>query len=430
MGSATIAEVSSDFWDNDVTHSDVRVLPLADAEENTDESAAPDVSIDGVDAQVFTNGSLDYVLTSVQIDVACPTGSGGSPSGVVAPGKPGVPSGCTAWQQQVQVVDIANGGAKLQGKLTLPLEPNGYYESWGWFGCYPYDWYDGASVVQVGGDALAFRRWTPSAAPNAVWDDGASDLFVVDLSNPDAPALGKSVITTDPTGWWGDMTVVGDTLYTSHYEWVPETHASQSPTARYYLDRIDLSDRKNPRVESRINVPGVLVGGSAADPSILYTIDSDYDGTITRNWFDVVKVDGSRAYLQSKTELDGYTGKTVIVGTTAYLSTQVYSDRLTSGQAQMELHQIDLSNPSRPVDRVATGKNGWGWLLDVQGDRAMVTSGWGPDGLDIYRLSPTAAPVYDQFVRTRGYSVRSLARQGSRSTCRAATGACRRSRWK
>jgi hypothetical protein len=79
----------------------------------------------------------------------------------------------------------------------------------------------------------------------------------------------------------------------------------------------------------------------------------------------------------------------------------------------MELHQIDLSNPKKPVDRVASGKTGWGWLLDVQGDRAMVTSGWGSDGLDIYRVSPTAAPAYDQFVRTRGWSVQSLARQDS-----------------
>jgi hypothetical protein len=413
-GSATIAEISSDFWDNDVSTSDVRVLPLADAEENTDESAAPGVSINGIDAQVFTNGNFDYVLTSVEVPVTC-SGTSRSPSGgvVTSPGKPGGSTGCTAWQQQVQVVDLSNGGAKLRGKLSLPLEPNGYYQSWGWFGCYPGDWYDGASVVQVGGDALAFRRWAPSAVTNAPWNDGSSDLFVVDLSNPDAPALGQSVITSDPTGWWGDMKVVGDTLYTSHYEWVPEAHSSQSPTARYYLDRIDLSDRKNPKIEKSINVPGVLVGGSAANPSVLYTIDSNWDGSTTRNWFDVVQVDGDRAYLQSKTELDGYTGKTVIVGTTAYLSTQVYSDRVKSGQPAMELHQIDLSNPKHPVDRVASGKNGWGWLLDVQGDRAMVTSGWGSDGLDIYRLSPTAAPVYDQFVRTRGYSVRSLSRQGN-----------------
>ena len=81
----------------------------------------------------------------------------------------------------------------------------------------------------------------------------------------------------------------------------------------------------------------------------------------------------------------------------------------------MELHQIDLSNPVQPVDRVASGPGGWGWLVDVQGDSLLVTSGWGywssPPGLDIYRLSPTAAPVYDQFVRTLGWSISSVARQ-------------------
>ena len=35
---STIAEVSSDWWDNDVTQSDVRVLPVSDAAENLDES--------------------------------------------------------------------------------------------------------------------------------------------------------------------------------------------------------------------------------------------------------------------------------------------------------------------------------------------------------------------------------------------------------
>jgi hypothetical protein len=43
----------------------------------------------------------------------------------------------------------------------------------------------------------------------------------------------------------------------------------------------------------------------------------------------------------------------------------------------------------------------------------MVTSGWGSDGLDIYRLSSTGAPVYDQFVRTRGWGINSLARQNN-----------------
>jgi hypothetical protein len=421
-GGSTIAEVSSDFWDNDVSHSDVRVLPVTDSEENADESSAVDAQVDGVDAQVFTNGTLDYIVTSIQVPVPC--GQAGGP-GVAQPAGGGIspsvtPTKCTASQQQVQVVDLSGGGARLRGKVMLPLDPGGYYGGWDWGGFYYYDWFDGAPVVQVQNSALAFRRWTQQYSPSGTWVDASSDLYVVDLSNPDAPSIASTVITHDPTGWWGDMKVVGDTLYTSHYEWVtPPTVKSASgnvvsnsqPTGRYYLDRIDLGDRKHPKIESKVNVPGALVGGSATDPSLLYTIDSSWDGNTSRNWFDVVRIDGNRAHLKSSIQLDGWTGQVIVRGSTAYLTTQVYSDKRQANQPGMELHQIDVTNPAHPVDHVASGKNGWGWLLDVQGDRALVTSGWGSDGLDIYKLSPTAAPVYDQFVRTRGWSVRSLSRQ-------------------
>ncbi len=39
----------------------------------------------------------------------------------------------------------------------------------------------------------------------------------------------------------------------------------------------------------------------------------------------------------------------------------------------------------------------------MQGDRAIVTSGWGQMGVDIYKLSDTAAPLFDQSVRTLGW---------------------------
>ncbi len=464
---ATIAEISSDWWDNDVTHSDVRILPTADAEENADESTAVDTAIAGVGANVFTNGNLDYIVTSVQVPVACGQGFVGGPgvpltsSGQADAG----PAQCYGWQEQVQVVDLSNGGAKLRGKIALPMDPNGYYEGWGWYGCYSYDWYNGGDVVQVDGSTLAFRRWDPQYVSNGngtTWVDAASDLFVVDLSNPDAPGVASVVITNDPTGWWGDMRVVGSTLYTSHYEWTDVTVGTASsssdagsaptktavaaeagvvsvgpailptadsgvvdagvtvatqnvqvtqPTVRYYLDRIDLGDVKHPKVGSKINVPGALVGGSSTDASILYTIDYGWDSNTTRDYLDVVKISGDLAYLQSSTPLDGYVGNVIVRNTTAYMTSQIYSDKLQTGQPQQVLHQIDLSNPGKPVDHVASGPGGWGWLLDVEGDRAMVTSGWGSDGMDIYRLSPTAAPVYDQFVRTRGWSINSLSRQ-------------------
>jgi hypothetical protein len=419
---STIAEVSSDWWDNDATHSDVRVLPIADAEENSDESTAIDTPIDGVDANVFTNGNLDYIVTSVQVPVPCGQGGGvtvgpapGGASGVPG-GAPQPPQQCTGWRQQVQVVDLSNGGAKLRGKIALPMNQNGGYVGWGWYGCYSYDWFNGADVVQVDGSTLAFRRWSPQYGANGAagpWDDAASDLFVVDLSNPDKPNIASTVITRDPTGWWGDMHVIGSTLYTTHYEWLDSNTQKPQPTGRYYLDRIDLSDRAHPRIGSKINVPGALVGGSESDPTILYTVDYAWDGNTTRNTLDVVKVSGGLAYLQSATSIDGDVGNVLVRGTTAYMTAQVYPDRIQPGQPNMQLHQVDLSNSHAPVDRVASGSKGWGWLLDVQGDRAMVTSGWGGDGLDIYRLSSNAPPVYDQFVRTRGWSTNSLARRGN-----------------
>jgi hypothetical protein len=414
---STIAEISSDWWDNDVTHSDVRVLPTADAEELSDESTAVDTPIDGVNANVFTNGNLDYVVTNVQVPVPC--GQNGTGPLLPAGGGTGTAAQCYGWEQQVQVVDLSNGGAKLRGKITLPRDPNAWDEGWGWFGCYYWDWYDGGDVVQVNGSTLAFRRWDPQYVTNGgtvTWVDAQSDLFVVDLSNPDAPGIGSVVITDDPTGWWGDMRVVGSTLYTSHYEWtavpaVGSTSQSAQPTARYYLDRIDLSDVKHPKVGSKINVPGALVGGSSSDSTVLYTVDYQWSSGTSRDWFDVVKIDGDLAYLQSATPLDGYVGNVIVRGTTAYMTSQIYPDTPNPNGPQQVLHQIDLSNPRAPVDRVASGPGGFGWLLDVQGDRAMVTSGWGDDGLDIYRLSDSAAPVFDQFVRTRGWSINSLARQ-------------------
>src|SRR5581483_9930673 len=106
-GGSTIAEVSSDWWDNDVTSSEVRVLPIANAEETADAAGAVSVNVDGVDARTFQNGNLLYVVTDVRQSIACP----------VSPG-----SSCYGRAEQIQVVDVSNGGAVLRGKTTLPVD--------------------------------------------------------------------------------------------------------------------------------------------------------------------------------------------------------------------------------------------------------------------------------------------------------------------
>jgi hypothetical protein len=414
---STIAELSSDWWGNDVSTTEMRVLPIANAAETTDYGQAATASIAGVGAQVFQNGTLAYVVTIVQEPVGCPTS--------YSPYTPYVPRGpngqCYQYAQQVQVVDTSGGGVKLRGSVLLPSYPTEWY-GWGWFGYDDYSWYGGADVVQVGSDALAFRRWFPQYAngPNGlVYEDSLDALFVVDLSNPDAPAIASTAVTVDPTTWWGNLQAVGNTLYATHYEWV-DTPNPNSPYGtdwyvRYYLDTIDLSDRAHPHVGSKVNIPGIFVGASSTDPSLIYTIDYRWNSSNNQfNELDVLKLDGQLAYLQSQTQLDGWVGNVIVQGTTLYTTAQQY-DWTVNGTGKppiVELHQIDLSNPQRPADRIAT-QGGWGWLLAVVGDRAVITSGWGESGVDIYRLSSTTAPTFEQTVRTLGWWTNSVTRQAN-----------------
>jgi hypothetical protein len=131
------------------------------------------------------------------------------------------------------------------------------------------------------------------------------------------------------------------------------------------------------------------------------------------NDFDVLRIHGSTATLLSHTTVHGWVGSTFVNGTHAYLSAQQYTPDAGSGpgSSQIDLHAIDVSNPAHPRDRVASD-HGWGWLLAVVGDRALVTSGWwGEQAIDVYRLRDTAAPEFEQTVRTRGWGVNAVSRQ-------------------
>ncbi|HXU62529.1 MAG TPA: beta-propeller domain-containing protein [Polyangia bacterium] len=408
-----IAEISSDWWNNDASWSEVRLLPLANAEETADNGNVPAVRVDGVNAQVFTNGNFAYVVTSVQVPATCDTYGRPLPDGAAPSGNT---FACTARAQQVQVVDLSNG-VTLRGKVRLPADTWGWW-GWGWGDCYWYNWWGGAEAVQVEGNALAFRRWEPIYDSSTGYRvDQNSALWVVDLSNPDAPSTGSTPITDDGSAWWGNLQVAGNALYAVHYEWVDHSSdggGTQDWTVRYFADRIDLSDRAHPGVSAKINIPGLLVGGSASDATLLYTIDYRWDGNVAKDDFDVVRVQGAQATLVSSTPLDGWVGTPFVRGTTAYISAQQYSDPNSGGTGStVQLHALDLSDPSAPVDRVSQSAAGWGWLLDVQGDRAVVMSGWGANGVDIYQVTPGQAPQFRQFTRTLGWSANGVSRQGS-----------------
>jgi hypothetical protein len=348
----------------------------------------------------------------VRREVPCADGQGGFESG--APKGQGAYK-CYAWTQEVQVVDTADG-AKLRGKIALPDRGN-YYGGWGWYGCGMYDWYYGSDVVQVGKNKLAFRRWEPQYDASGKYVHGLQSLLVVDATNPDAPVLGSTMITGERDGWWGNLRAVGDQLYASHYEWDERSYydgVKQQPgRVRYYLDQVDLSTAGEPRVTHKINVPGFLVGGSEDDPCIIYTMDYRWDGSATTNELAVLKVRGDRAYLQGHVAIPGSTGNVFVRGSTAYFSAQTWGEN--GNTSNVRLYQVDLSDPRNPTVLPSGETDGWGWLLGIEGDRAFVTSGWSNQGVDIFKLAPGKAPVYDQFVRTRGWWTSSLSRQGDQA---------------
>lgn len=392
---STIAQLSTDWWGYDQSKSELRVLPIANAEETKFDAAAKSVSVDGTNARLFRNGDLAYVITTLY---------------------PKNPNGPYYATPRVQVVDLSNGDAKLRGSVELPQEQN-YYWGW-WGGCYYWDWYDGSNVVQVGKDVLAFRRVFGSYDQATGQYTAETKLYVVDLANADAPKLASTTITNDPDYWWGNVRVVGDTLYTTHYEWIQKPNPNGNGSwsnywVKYYLDQIDLSDRNNPKVGKRINVPGILVGNDENDPSLLYFIDYRWWGTQNKDELAVAKIVNDKAYLKSTTLLDGWVGQTIVRGSKAYMSTQEYFDPQNGqpGKSTVKLNEIDLKDPKFPVIKSSTAKDGWGWLLDVEGDRAIITSGWGQVGLDIYKLDANAPPKFDQFARTRGWWPNAITRQ-------------------
>jgi hypothetical protein len=208
---------------------------------------------------------------------------------------------------------------------------------------------------------------------------------------------------------------VKEKLYASHYEWVEPPNYQRMPyspgTVRYYLDQVDLSEPARPKVTARINVPGILFGASERDSNLIYTMNYRWsEGSRGYNELAVLALEGDKAHLQGSVEIPGYVGNVFVRGESAYFTVEEWQQ---NQQPKLELYQANLSDPQSPKLLASSPNAGWGWLLAVEGDRAFVTSGWANAGLDIFKLSPDQAPVYDGFVRVRGWYPGSLARQGN-----------------
>lgn len=271
-------------------------------------------------------------------------------------------------------------------------------------------------AVQVEANALALGvqfLWSDPVTSDPFPTSPTTVLMVIDVSDPDAPKVASTRIAPESTPW-GRLFVRGSDLYVTEREPVSGGD-SDIPRFRYWLDRIDLSDRTHPRVASRVNVSGPFIESAPdSDPSLLYVNGRRW---ITRSGsqgetlhlvissVDVLRLEGDRAELLGFVDLDGPPGPLFFTGGGALLS--VGETRAVPGAPFGETYlspvvqQVDVSDPSHPVVRSIDGpQESRRWLFALAGDLALFTSGWGgTTGVDVYRLSPGGPPRFEQFLR-------------------------------
>ncbi len=139
----------------------------------------------------------------------------------------------------------------------------------------------GDPVAQVG-STLAFLRvdtpldeWGYPTSIPAIGSSHGASLRVVDLSNVDEPKLAATVALPAGGGHTG-LVAQGQRVLLSHWEPVPDLPGK----ARFYFDRIDLSNPSAPTSLPPINVPGSLV---AFDSSSANLLTVDYQREILAN---------------------------------------------------------------------------------------------------------------------------------------------------
>ncbi len=321
------------------------------------------VSIPAPYAQTFMDGNIMWVLSSDY-------------------------TSNTAW---LQGVDLTNPSAPvLRGRLAV--DPS-YVPNWygGW-----YYWGFGDQAV-IAGNALAIHLeyygcWEYCGEG---YQAPLDQVYVIDLSNPDAPVLGNPITLPDSDWSWG-LTAVGNFAWITHYEWVPSSNYSQ---VRYYLDRIDLTTPSNPQLLTKINVPGVFFSANP-DGQTFYTQDVTFgpNWTAPETWLNELQLQSNgTAMLTAATGLAGYPGSAAINNGFAYLETWNWN----SNSNNATLDTINLNGLA--VTNSQLFGSDWAWIMASSGGKLFVQSYWYDTGIMVYDLTNPAAPTMQGSVRTEGY---------------------------
>jgi uncharacterized secreted protein with C-terminal beta-propeller domain len=174
-------------------------------------------------------------------------------------------------------VDAAGSGTNARGVLVIDasdpkharlVSDTHWDNNDNWYaydGFYTYGSYSGNVPVVRTEHTLSMLEssWVPQGE-NSVQ---RVRLRVIDLRKPDAVQTALLALGSDS---YSGLVVDGDTLLTSHFI----GNSAQTSRARFYVDRLDVSDPAAPKRVSSINVPGALLQYDRASGRVLTTEQS------------------------------------------------------------------------------------------------------------------------------------------------------------
>ncbi|MHB8418774.1 MAG: beta-propeller domain-containing protein [Myxococcales bacterium] len=296
-----------------------------------------------------------------------------------------------AW---LQAVDVSNPQAPvLRGKVSInpQIVPN-------WYGGYWFWGYGDEAVIAGHALAIHMAYYGCYDYCGTGYVNPPDQLYVVDLTNPDAPVVDAPLALPGSDWSWG-LTAVGNYAWITHYEWIPD---GSWDMVRYYLDRIDLSNPSKPQLLGKINVPGVFFSASA-DGQTIYTQEVSYssDWKQVSTWLEELSLQGNgTAVLTAATGLNGYPGSASINNGFAYLETWSWNGGY-NGSSQAVLSAIDLNGLGIDSSQVVAAD--WAWIVSSAGGKLFLEADWYDTGILVYDLAQPGQPQYQGSVRTEGW---------------------------
>jgi uncharacterized secreted protein with C-terminal beta-propeller domain len=377
VGNHTV-QLVGDWWTGDTK---LVVLPLSDPDLGT---AVAELTVEAPYARFFTHDEHVFVVYRDMED------------GTV----------------RLQSVDLSDPTTPaLAGTLDLPEAFNsyGYYYGWWWWGWYWGGWgwwyprYD--SVLQVDGDKLLFhasRCWW-YCYPGSECDP--DEVLVVDLANPDAPALAAQLSLTN-RAWINHFMADGSTVIFTHFQHTDYPDANGNNLVRYYMNRLDLSDPYHPQLHQPVNVPGVVIDANLTTGRI---ITEDFQWTADSTWqrsINTLQLWGDVALLRGRVVLPENSARVLVEGDRALFArnTWTWDEDAQRYRYESSFQGIDLSDITDPrLTAEVPLQMPYNGVYMIVGDKAVLGTWWYLTGLMVYDVSNLDYPVFQKHVPTRGW---------------------------